>query len=86
MVETASRIATPLMPLRSDLLWSATSSVFVTVDAIPALMQEPDSAWLPAGAELVGMFTTLTPVEVITLDKYHVMLRTSGEDIVLLSD
>jgi hypothetical protein len=86
MVETATRIVTPLMPLRNNLLWSGHSSVVMTIATLPALMEEPDSAWLPEGAELVGMFTTLTPVELITLDKYHVMLRTSDEDIVLLSD
>jgi hypothetical protein len=85
MVDTTTGAATPLMPLRSDLLWSSTTSVYMTVAQIAAWMPEPEAAWLPDGAELVGTFSTTTPVEVLTLDTHHVMLRTSGEDIVLLS-
>jgi hypothetical protein len=85
MVDTESGVVTPLMPLRTDLLWSSTVSIYLTLDKIPAHMVEPDADWLPDDAELVGIFSTSTPVEVMTLDVYHMMLRTSGEDIVLLS-
>lgn len=85
LMEISTGKKTPLMPLREQLLWSSTTSVFLTLDALPAYMDESGAAWLPDGAELVGIFSSATPVEVLTLDKYHVLLRTSGEDIVLLS-
>lgn len=85
LVDTETGVVTSLMPLRNDLLWSGTTSTYLTVDAIPGYLDEPDVSWLPKNAELVGTFKSTTPVEVVTLDKHHIMLRTSGEDIVLLS-
>lgn len=86
MYDTLDESLDLLMPLHRQLLWSGDETGMFTIGALVTRPEdEMGYTWLPAGATVVGDFSTAYDVMVNDLDDTQVQLRYGTHELMLVS-